>query len=94
LRHAQKLAGIIALSTYLPMAGLLAAERSAANADMPIFWGHGTSDPVVALQRGVESRAALEALGYPVAWHTYPMPHAVCPDEIADLRRWIGERVR
>ena len=94
LRHARKLAGIIALSTYLPLAPTLAVERSTANAGVPIFWGHGTFDPVVALQRGVESRAALEALGYAVQWHTYPMPHAVCPDEIADLRRWIGERLR
>ena len=94
LRHAQKLAGIVALSTYLPMAHALAAERSAMNAGVPIFWGHGTYDPVVALQRGVESRAALEALGYRVDWHTYPMPHAVCPEEIADLRHWIGERLR
>lgn len=94
LRHAQKLAGIIALSTYLPIAHTLAAERSAVNAGVPIFWGHGTYDPVVALQRGVESRAALEALGYQVDWHTYPMPHAVCPEEIADLRRWIGARLR
>lgn len=94
LRHPQKLAGIIALSTYLPIAHTLAAERSAANAQVPIFWGHGTYDPVVALQRGADSRVALEALGYQVAWHTYPMPHAVCPDEIADLRRWIGERLR
>jgi len=94
LRHPHKLAGIIALSTYLPIAHAFAAERSAANAGVPIFWGHGTYDPVVALQRGVESRAALEALGYKVDWHTYPMAHAVCPDEIADLRRWIGERLR
>lgn len=94
LRHMKKLAGIIALSTYLPIAHTSAAERSAANAAVPIFWGHGTYDPVVALQRGVESRAALEALGYKVDWHTYPMPHAVCPDEIADLRHWIGERLR
>ena len=94
LRHTQRLAGIIALSTYLPIAHTLAAERSAANAQTPIFWGHGTYDPVVALQRGADSRAALEALGYKVEWHTYPMAHAVCPDEIADLRRWIGERLR
>ncbi|WP_233840300.1 alpha/beta hydrolase-fold protein [Dyella sp. 2HG41-7] len=94
LRHPKKLAGIIALSTYLPMAGLLAAERNAINGNVPIFWGHGTFDPVVILQRGVDSRIALEALGYKVDWHTYPMPHSVCPDEIADLRRWIGERVR
>lgn len=94
LRHAQKLAGIIALSTYLPIAHTLAAERSAANAQIPIFWGHGTYDPVVALQRGADSRAALKALGYQVEWHTYPMPHSVCPDEIADLRRWLGDRLR
>jgi len=94
LRHAQKLAGVIALSTYLPLAGSLAAERSAANAAVPIFWGHGTLDPVVVLQRGLDSRTALEALGYHVAWHTYPMPHAVCPEEIVDLRHWIGERLR
>ncbi len=94
LRHAQKLAGIIALSTYLPIAHTLAAERNAVNAGVPIFWGHGTYDPVVALQRGVDSRAALEALGYQVDWHTYPMAHAVCPEEIADLRRWIGARLR
>lgn len=94
LRHARTLAGIIALSTYVPIAGTLAAERNTANAGVPIFWGHGTFDPVVVLQRGVASRAVLEALGYAVQWHTYPMPHAVCPDEIADLRRWIGERLR
>lgn len=94
LRHAQKLAGIIALSTYLPIASSLAAERSVANGKTPIFWGHGTFDPVVALQRGIDSRMALEALGYQVDWHTYPMPHAVCPDEIADLRGWIGARLR
>jgi phospholipase/carboxylesterase len=93
LRHPRKLAGIIALSTYLPIADSLAAERSAANAATPIFWGHGTVDPVVILQRGLDSRAALEALGYRVAWHTYLMPHAVCPEEIADLRHWIGERL-
>jgi phospholipase/carboxylesterase len=94
LRHAQKLAGIIALSTYLPIADSLAAERSAANAPVPIFWGHGTFDPVVILQRGLDSRTALEALGYQVEWHTYPMAHAVCPEEIADLSHWIGQRLR
>ncbi|GLQ98000.1 alpha/beta hydrolase [Dyella mobilis] len=94
LRHSQRLAGIIALSTYLPIADSLAAERGAANAAVPIFWGHGTFDPVVAMQRGVDSRKVLEALGYQVAWHTYPMAHAVCAEEIADLRRWMDERLR
>ncbi|HEU4670720.1 MAG TPA: dienelactone hydrolase family protein [Dyella sp.] len=93
LRHAQPLAGIVALSTYLPLADTLAAERSAANAQTPIFWGHGTMDPVVVLQRGLDSRSALEALGYAVDWHTYPMPHSVCAEEIADLRRWFDARL-
>jgi phospholipase/carboxylesterase len=94
LRHAQPLAGIVALSTYLPIAATLAPERSAANARVPIFWGHGTADPVVVLQRGLDSRQRLQELGYTVAWHTYPMPHSVCAEEIADLRRWLGERLR
>ena len=94
LRHAQKLGGIVALSTYLPLADSLAAERSAANAGVPIFWGHGTFDPVVALQRGLDSRTALEALGYRLDWHTYPMPHSVSPEEIADLQHWMSQRLR
>ena len=94
LRHPRALAGIVALSTYLPMAAPLADERSPANASVPIFWGHGTLDPVVTFQRGSDSRAALEALGYHVAWHSYPMPHAVAPEEIADLRNWLSERFR
>ena len=93
LRHAEKLAGIIALSTYLPMHAPLAAERSAANAAIPIFWGHGTLDPVVALQRGVDSRDLLQSLGYAVEWHTYLMAHAVCAEEISDLRDWLGQRL-
>ncbi len=93
LRHADKLAGIIALSAYLPLHATLAAERSAANAATPIFWGHGTADPVVVLQRGVASRDTLQALGYAVEWHTYPMAHAVCAEEITDLRLWLGQRL-
>ena len=93
LRHAEKLAGIIALSTYLPMHAPLADERSAANAAIPIFWGHGTLDPVVAMQRGVDSRDLLQSLGYTVEWHTYLMAHAVCAEEISDLRDWLGQRL-
>lgn len=93
LCHADKLAGIVALSTYLPIASTLAAERSAANAATPIFQAHGTADPVVALPRGSASRDALQALGYAVEWHTYPMAHAVCAEEIDDLRRWLGRRL-
>jgi len=93
LCHAQKLAGIVALSTYLPIAEVVARERHAANAATPIFQGHGSADPVVAMQRGIDSRDRLQALGYAVDWHTYPMAHAVCAEEIADLRRWLGARL-
>ncbi|OOG43759.1 alpha/beta hydrolase-fold protein [Rhodanobacter sp. C05] len=93
LHHAQKLAGIIALSTYLPTYATHASERSAANATIPIFWGHGSIDPVVILQRGVDSRDVLQSLGYTVQWHTYLMAHAVCPEEIGDLRHWLGQQL-
>jgi phospholipase/carboxylesterase len=93
LCHAQKLAGIVALSTYLPIFDVVTRERHAANAATPIFWGHGSADPVVAMQRGVDSRDLLQSLGYAVDWHTYPMGHAVCAEEIADLRRWLGARL-
>lgn len=93
LRHAEKLAGIVALSTYLPMYATLAAERSTANAATPIFWGHGTADPVVVLQRGIDSRDLLQSLGYPLDWHTYPMGHSVCAEEIEALRAWLGQRL-
>jgi phospholipase/carboxylesterase len=93
LRHPEKLGGIIALSTYLPLHATLAGERHAANATLPIFWGHGTLDPVVILQRGTDSRDLLQSLGYTVDWHIYPMAHAVCAEEIDDLRRWLGQRL-
>ena len=94
LRHPRQLAGIVALSTYLPLADALAIERQPVNAGVPIFWGHGTSDPVVVLQRGEDSRRVLQALGYAVQWHTYPMPHSVCAEEITDLQHWFGDRLR
>ena len=94
LRHAERLAGIVALSTYLPLAEALAIERQPVNAGVPIFWGHGTADPVVVLQRGEDSRRVLEALDYAVEWHTSPMPHSVCAEEIADLQHWFGDRLR
>jgi phospholipase/carboxylesterase len=93
LRYSEKLAGVIALSTYMPIHTTFAAARSAANADTPIFWGHGSADPVVALQRGIDSRDQLQSLGYAVNWHTYPMAHAVCADEIRDLRHWMTQRL-
>ncbi len=94
LRHAQPLAGVVALSTYVPIHTTLTAERHAANIATSIFWGHGSADPVVPMQRGIESRDVLLALGYSVDWHTYPMAHSVCAEEIADLRTWLGQRLR
>ena len=93
VRHASKLAGVIALSTYLPLDGLTAAERAPANEKMPIFMGHGGFDPIVPQMLGTLSRDALAALGYEVEWHSYPMAHQVCPPEIADLRAWIAKRL-
>jgi phospholipase/carboxylesterase len=93
VRHAAKLGGVIALSAYLPLDNLTATERSAANADLPIFMGHGSFDPVVPQMLGLMSRDALVKLGYEVAWHSYPMAHQVCPPEIADLRAWIAKRL-
>jgi len=89
LRHPERLAGLLGMSGYLPLAGTLAAERSAANAGLAVFQAHGRADPVIALDRAIASRDALLALGYPVEWHEYPMPHSVCPQEIADMNRWL-----
>jgi phospholipase/carboxylesterase len=90
LRHAERLAGIVALSGYLPLAATTAAERSAANAHTPIFMGHGQQDGVVPLQRASASHDALRTLGYTVDWHEYPMAHSVCMEEIADLNQWLN----
>ncbi|HYP84006.1 alpha/beta hydrolase [Variovorax sp.] len=89
LRHAERLAGIVGLSGYLPLAGMLAAERHAANHDTPVFMAHGTGDPVVPLARASASRDALVALGYAVQWHEYPMAHSVCMEEVADLNAFL-----
>lgn len=93
LRHAQPLAGIIALSGYLPLERQLAEERSAANAEIPLFIAHGSVDPVVPQVLGMLARDHLRGLGYPIEWRSYPMAHQVCAEEIADLRNWIGQRI-
>jgi phospholipase/carboxylesterase len=89
LRQPAPLAGLLALSTYLPLAATVAQERSAANAPTPVFMAHGTSDPVVPMARGAASRDALQAMGYSVEWHEYAMPHSVCEDEIRDIARFL-----
>jgi phospholipase/carboxylesterase len=91
LRLPHPLAGIMALSGYLPLADRFAAERHSANAATPIFMGHGTMDPVVVIQRGEDTRQALVTLGYPVQWHTYPMQHSVHPREVADISSFLTQ---
>ena len=90
LRHPERLAGVLALSTYLPLAATVEAERSPANATLPIFMAHGHYDDIIPLRRAEQSRQALEGLGYPVEWHAYPMPHSVCPQEIAAISSFLG----
>jgi phospholipase/carboxylesterase len=91
LRHAERLAGILALSCFLPLAERLATEASPANRDAPIFLAHGTHDPLIPLARAQRARAVLEGLGYGVQWHEYRMPHAVCGEEIVDIARWLRD---
>jgi len=91
LRHPERLAGIMALSTWLPLAGTLAAERHAINRDVPIFMAHGTHDEMIGLDRAQQSRARLEALGYAPEWHEYAMGHSVCPEEIGAIAGWLGK---
>jgi phospholipase/carboxylesterase len=89
LRCRERLAGLVGLSGYLPLAAATAAERSDANALTPIFLAHGQRDPVIAIDRAAASRDALKALGYGVEWHAYPMEHSVSAEEVADLRRFL-----
>ena len=90
LRYPERLAGVMALSTYLPLAGTLAAERSQANRETPVFMAHGRYDDLIPLQRAQVSRDYLQKLGYAVEWHDYPMPHAVCAPEIADISSFLA----
>ncbi len=90
LRHPSRLAGVLALSTYLPLASTLEAERAPANASVPIFMAHGLYDDIIPLARAEQSRERLRALGYPVEWHAYPMPHSVCAEEIGDIARFLA----
>jgi phospholipase/carboxylesterase len=93
LTHPEALAGIIALSTYIPTPKLLEAEATDANKALPIFAAHGTEDDVVLSQLGIRARDFLTGQGYRVAWHEYPIPHSVCLEEIEDIGRWLRERI-
>jgi len=89
LRFPQRLAGLVGMSGYLPLAASTAADASEANRATPIFLAHGTQDDIISVERGRSSRDALKALGYAPEWHEYPMPHAVCPQEVADLNGFL-----
>ena len=94
LRYPEKLAGIMALSTYLPLAESLALEAAAANKATPIFMAHGTFDPVVPLVMGAGSMTFLAGLGYKVEWKQYPMQHSVCPEEMEDIGAWLRKTLK
>ncbi len=93
LRYPQRLAGILAMSCYLPFPEKLATEKSTANADVPILLCHGRSDPVVPMTMGLEARDELQAHGYKPEWLDYPMEHSVCMEEIAEVARWLRQRL-
>lgn len=89
LRHAGRLAGLMCLSGYLPLADAIAAEADDANQSTPIFMAHGRQDTVVSLAHAEQSRDILQALGYQIEWHTYQMQHTLCPEEIEDIGQWL-----
>jgi phospholipase/carboxylesterase len=89
LRHPGRLAGLIALSGYLPLSAHLVAERHPLNHDVPIFMAHGAYDPVVRIERATQSRDLLVRLGYQVDWHSYPMQHSVCGEEVAAVAAFL-----
>ncbi len=89
LREPERLAGVLALSTYVPLAATLGDEAHPAVAAVPIFMAHGTLDPIVPIALGEGARDLLRSRGHDVVWHTYPMPHSVSADEVADIREWL-----
>jgi phospholipase/carboxylesterase len=91
LRYPERLAGVLALSCYLPLSPSLSTERSAVNQDLPIFMGHGRYDDIIPLGRARASREQLEQLGYKLEWHEYPMPHSVCAPELADISAFLAK---
>ncbi len=89
LRHPHRLAGVLVLSAYLPLARTLPDEAAQANRDLPIFMAHGTRDAIVPESLARAGAARLQALGYPLEWHDYPMAHGLCAQEIADIGDWL-----
>ena len=93
LTHPEPLAGVIALSTYIPEARLITEDLSAANRHIALFAAHGTDDDVVSITLGRQAIALLEQCGLKPAWHTYDMPHSVCIDEVRDIGTWLNARI-
>jgi phospholipase/carboxylesterase len=91
LRFREHLAGTLALSTYLPLAAKLDAERNTAARELPILMAHGTHDPMISIEHARRSRDLLLGLGYKVDWREYPMPHSVCAQEISDIAAWLTQ---
>lgn len=89
LRQAAPLGGVLALSTYLPLAESAPSEMLAGTRATPVFMAHGRSDPVIPFTLGASSRAALQEFGYAVEWHEYAMQHAVCIEELRDIEAWL-----
>ena len=94
LRYPKTLAGVMALSTYLPLHESLATEAAATNRKLAIFMAHGTQDGVVPYELGARSRDLLVEQGYAVEWHEYPMQHSVCAEEVAAIGEWLRRVLR
>ena len=93
LTHPERLAGIIALSTYIPSQTLIESELSAVNTGLPIFAAHGTEDDVVAPELGIRARDYLVGKGYSLSWREYPMPHSLCIEEVLDIGEWLNQLI-
>jgi phospholipase/carboxylesterase len=89
LRFPEKLGGIMALSTYLACANTLGTEGTLANKDIPLFYAHGSVDPVIPISLAKQSKAKLETHGYKIEWHEYGMPHSVCAEEVDDIAAFL-----
>jgi len=93
LTHPETLAGVIALSTYIPTPKLIEDEATDANRAVPVFAAHGSEDDMVSPELGIRARDFLSRHGYSIEWHEYPMPHSVCLEEIREIGRWLGDRM-
>ena len=93
LRFRQRLAGLMGLSTWLPVVSrddvAVASSDAGQPSELPVFLAHGLMDPILPIDFGRDARQRIEGLGYSVEWHEYPMAHGVCPDEIGDIRKWL-----